>query len=370
MNEQLRFDPMVYLIGQDYQIVFITSTMGLGKIEIGDWVFTDEEAGLPAYGNVHKISVDGRVLDEAGAYTVVFKEYVEKPPYFPKGVETVRKTYRFSPMVSNGHCHLFHFADTHSCVEKPLDVFHRYCAANGDVDGIILNGDISNHSDTADCFDIMFAIASGSVHGEKPILLSRGNHDTRGLSAPMLLDYIPTRYCGHRRETFWTFRSGNVWGLVLDCGEDKADDHEEYGGTVLFEAFRARQTEYLHSVIANARQEYAAEGVEHRIAICHIPFVDRFHGPFDIANEVYDEWVELMNAMGIDAMICGHTHSVYFLPPHSEGKRNADFLTAVCAHPSIPRLGNVYTGGAIVIEDGRREIRVVTDGEIVDRMAF
>ena len=49
--------------------------------------------------------------------------------------------------------------------------------------------------------------------------------------------------------------SATVWGLILDCGEDKADTSIEYGSTVCFHEFRLRETEFIHSVIENAEKD-------------------------------------------------------------------------------------------------------------------
>ena len=46
----LRFDPSVFVVGHDYQIIFLTTTMGIGWIEIDGnifrnitYLFKDEE---------------------------------------------------------------------------------------------------------------------------------------------------------------------------------------------------------------------------------------------------------------------------------------------------------------------------------------
>ena len=51
----LRFDPSVFAVGHDYQIIFLTARKGIGWIEIAGERFTDEECGLLQYGRVHKI---------------------------------------------------------------------------------------------------------------------------------------------------------------------------------------------------------------------------------------------------------------------------------------------------------------------------
>ena len=103
---------------------------------------------------------------------------------------------------------------------------------------------------------------------------------------------------------------GSVWALIMDCGEDKADDHPEYGGTACFHPFRLAETTFLHDVVKNAEREYLAEGVEHRLVICHIPFTfSKLADPFDIEKEIYAEWSRVLREeIKPQLMICGHRH--------------------------------------------------------------
>ena len=59
MKQDLLYDPSVFRVGCDYQIIFRTKTKGLGWVEIDGARYTDEECGLLKYGTVHKISVPG-----------------------------------------------------------------------------------------------------------------------------------------------------------------------------------------------------------------------------------------------------------------------------------------------------------------------
>jgi hypothetical protein len=107
--------------------------------------------------------------------------------------------------------------------------------------------------------------------------------------------------------TYYTFRVGSVWGLVLDCGEDKDDSHPEYGGTVCFHDFRLKQTDFIEKVIRNA--PYQAEGVEYKLVICHVPFTRKFPDPFFIEDELFTKWAKLLREeICPDLMLCGHRH--------------------------------------------------------------
>jgi len=370
MNTYLKYHPMVAPVEGEYQILFMTAVPGIGWIEVDGTRYTDEECGILHYGDMHKIRVDRAALDRAGQYTLVFVEYKEKPAYNAVGEEVIREKYRFCPLQGE-NLHLFQFADTHGHIEVPLENFRRYEETYGRVDLLVLNGDITSASDTVKQMELSFALASEAAAGERPVIYARGNHDTRGRAAQLLAEYSPNAFRNGRKETFWSFRQGGLWGVVLDCGEDKFDNHREYGGTVAFEPFREREADWLRSPIENKSEEYEAPGVTHRIAFCHIPFVEYFDGDFSVSAQTYDRWVQMLGEMGIDLLLCGHMHTSYFLPPHAENKRDAAFPTAVSSRP--PREKDekpFYVGAAVEIRDGRRTVYAVVDGKRDASMVF
>jgi hypothetical protein len=100
-----------------------------------------------------------------------------------------------------------------------------------------------------------------------------------------------------------------VWGIVLDCCEDKDDDHVEYGGLVCCHAFREAETEFIREVIARASTEYSVPDVRHKLVVCHIPFTAPETEPFNIEEELYAEWTALLrDHVKPEMILCGHEH--------------------------------------------------------------
>lgn len=355
-SKVMKYAPAVFAIGRDYQIIFLTETSGLGWIEIAGERFTDEEAGLLKFGTIHKISIPGEKLNKARKYTVVFTEYLERQPYFPEGIEKIRCEYNFTPL-SGDDFRIFQFSDTHGFKDGAVSSYEN----EGGADLIAMVGDINDDNDKISDFHTLFEIMSQTARGEKPLIYSRGNHDTRGNAAQLLLDYVPAAVRNGRRETFYSFRQGPLWGLVLDCGEDKDDSHPEYGDTVLFRNFRKRETEYIRSLILNKENEYAAEGVRHKIVFCHICFAEHFKGEFDIENETYDEWVKLLSEIGVDLLISGHDHRIRFVkePENNSDCRAAKFPFAVCSIPAEnDKNGHKrYVGALIEVKNNHRTVK-------------
>ena len=106
--------------------------------------------------------------------------------------------------------------------------------------------------------------------------------------------------------------------------------------------------------------------MKYRLAICHVPFVEHFEYPFDVASEIYEEWTELLGEMGIDLLLAGHMHRAYFVPARTPEKRNAAFPTAVCSIPSVKGEDgeDFYVGGLLEFSPERRTAQAVPLPEV------
>ena len=78
--------------------------------------------------------------------------------------------------------------------------------------------------------------------GEKPVVIGRGHHDTRGKLAELLPEHIAT----DGDKTYFNFTLGPIDGVVKDCGEDKMDGNIEYGGVNGFEQYRTAEARDLY----------------------------------------------------------------------------------------------------------------------------
>lgn len=304
MNALLKTHPAVFAVDTTYQILVPITRPSLVWVRIDGEDYYDESNGIMrSLSELHRVIVPKAALETAKAYTLCIRPLIERKPYFTTTEEVVELDYAFRPVPDEGPVRIFHISDAHNRVAEPIAAAQVY----GDIDLLILNGDVINHSGDPTKFDVVYEICSALTGGELPVVFSRGNHDLRGNYAEKFADYTPN-HLGH---TYYTFRVGSIWGVLLDCGEDKGDWHEEYGHTVCCEAFRRRQTGFLREIIANASTEYAAEGVKTRFVIAHNPFTQKFGEPFDIAQDVFPVWCRLLrDEIKPDLMICGHTHTL------------------------------------------------------------
>ncbi len=348
----LKTAPAVFAVGEEYQIMVPVEKESLFWVRVGDKTYYDATNGIMnSLSEIHRVTVPMCELDREMSYTVCVKGIIDRKPYFPLTEAVWEKTYSFRPLPET-NIRAYHISDAHNRIEEPL----RAANAFGALDLLILNGDVIDHSGDPSKFSNVYEICSILTGGEIPVVFSRGNHDMRGRYAERFADYTPN----HLGNTYYTFRLGSIWGLLVDCGEDKPDTNEEYGYTVACHVFRKRQTKFLHEIIRNAEKEYAAEGVTKRIVIAHKPFTQRDEHPFDIEEEIYSEWCRLLREeIHPDMMICGHTPQIEIREPgHEHDQYGQACPVVIGAQPEE----EFYVGCGFVFREGCADV-VFTDSE-------
>ena len=347
--------PTVFAVGNNYNIFVPFAAEVVMWVTVGDNIYYDDCNGiLRSNANMHKVELPMHVLDEIGEYTIVYKKMIERKPYFPTSEEERKLTVKFKSVPKSGDINLYHIADAHNLVNEPVAAGQFW---GDDLDLLILNGDIPNHSGDVRNFNSICEIASRITKGQHPVVFARGNHDTRGIHAEDMPHYIPTM----NGKTYYTFRVGCVWGLLLDCGEDKRDDHPEYGGTICFHQFRLAETEYIKQVIKNAELEYNADGVTHKLVISHIPFTHINEAPFNIEQELYAEWTQLMHKhIKPNLLLYGHYHCTKIVRPGDKFDSQGQPCNAVIGSKPIfdKENGNGFIGCAITLM-AKNNMRVI-----------
>lgn len=350
----LKTNPAVFAVNNTYQIMVPVTRESLFYVKVGENCYYDHSNGIMrSLSNLHRVIVPMEKLDNAGKYTVCVRPLIERKPYFTETEELWEKTFDFYP-VPEENIRLYHIADAHSHINSPV----RAAKAYGKIDFLVLNGDILDHSGDPEKFDNIYEICSRITGGNIPTVFSRGNHDLRGNYAEAFADYTPN--CNGK--TYYTFRLGSIWGMVLDCGEDKYDINPEYGYTVSCTPFRKEQTRWLKEVIENSANEYNADDVKTRLIICHVPFFMKRNPPFDVDSDIYAQWCDLLKeCISPDLMLCGHTHAYEIIPNEDEKYESKNPCNTVVG--STKTNGIDYLGGA-GIEFKKDSIEVTfTDSE-------
>ena len=354
MSDFFKHNPAVFAVNKHYQIMMPCEKACLFFVRVGDKYYYDESNGIMCSRNkIHKVEVPANELDNAKQYTVCIRPIIWRKAYFSKTKTVVEKTFRFYPIPEN-NIRAYHISDAHNNINEPI----KAAEAFGEIDFLILNGDVIEDSSYPSKFMNIFEICSKRTKGEKPSIFSRGNHDLRGNYAEKFASYTPA----HNGNTYYSFRIGNIWGILLDCGEDKNDNHPEYGFTVACHPFRKRQTEFLKSIIENKETEYDAKDVRHKIVISHNAFSHRYHSPFDIEQDIFADWTKLLREnVKPEIMICGHAHELnIYYPDNTEWNTNGSVCPVVIGS-TIKKSKPVYFAGCgYIFSDDKIEI-IFTD---------
>lgn len=298
--------PVVWAVGEDYQIVFTTSCRATASVEVGGVAYRDTYAGYDvSETRVHKVSVPMAALDAAKSYTIGARAMILRGPYWAIQGRSISRRCAFRPVDPSDGLQYYSLSDPHGFVTPAV----RASAWFGDrLDFLIIAGDTSSFLDRPADLDRILAIAHGATKGRIPVVYARGNHETKGRVSNSL-----HRYVGADGDKFYySFRLGPVWGLVLDLGEDHWDGWQEFYGAARFDAYRAEQTRFLDGILASAAREYAAPGIAYRLAVCHIPVTFAYadeHAPATYQRA----WIERLDQMGLDLMVNGHRHEAMYI---------------------------------------------------------
>jgi len=296
--------PVVYAVEDTYQITFTTKAKGEAWVVINGVEYNDTYAGYRrSEDTIHKITVPMEVLDNANSYSVYTRAMYLRGPYCALQGPTISQTVNWRGVDTTDGLNYYVFSDNHLTTETVADAAGYW---GEDLDFLISLGDTVNWIDSENELSLLLHLASNITQGEIPVIYARGNHETKGLVAD---DYH--KYVGSKNENFYyTFRMKNIWGVVLDVGEDHEDTHWEFSDMARFDTYRAEQLGFLDEIIANADNEYAAEGVDYRLGICHIPVT--FAQPDDPLLKQKFAWVERLNQMNLDIMYNGHLHKLMY----------------------------------------------------------
>ena len=336
----LACNPTVFVIGDSYEILVYAEAPGLFSLRVGDELYYEENSGVLSSERLFvKIRVPQAALDAEGSYTVIYRKTILRRAYFSQFEDALTETFAFRPVPSEGDIHIYYTADVHyhfGTAERTLTYFGdelHLLIANGDL------GEVEKESDYLDVCRFLGNVTGGTI----PVVMVRGNHDTRGHLSERFTDYFPA----DGKKTYFTFTLPALSGIVLDCGEDKWDNHEEYGGghngelvyngTNVFERYRREETKFLRAL--EIKKDRPILAISH---ICPSMTTKNKGDIFDIERETYAEWNRELARLGGDVMLTGHLHKTFVL------ERGDERATTENPYPVIVGSSMTYSGDTIV----------------------
>ena len=297
--------------------VFTTSDKGFSWVEVkpdggeAERHYTVRNGLRDAYNTFNVIRVENLRPDTRYQYRLGSKQIADFQPYkVTFGDSIVSPWRRFStPDPKATACSFIALSDMHQQPDKLGRLLNQ--AGVGSADMIFYVGDMMNYYDNEETPFRSFIDKSVELFAsEKPFVLVRGNHETRGNMAREYARYVPKssgKYYG-------AYRVGDIMFIVFDCGEDKPDDFWVYAGLTDFDGYRTEQAAWFGELIRSK----AYKSAKWRIVMNHFPPLSHMesdnperHGIQDIT----DKFLPLYNQAKIDLMISGHTHAYEFMSP-------------------------------------------------------
>lgn len=276
---------------------------------------------LPLNGLVHRVRLQGlegatRYFYRVGACRIDFRGAYK----ISRGAAEYSPTFSFRTHDDSAETAAFYVInDTHENMttlrgigDQVQGARARKRAGSASLDApVFWNGDVFNdvRSDEQVAANILTPPrapdAIGGYASTASLHFVSGNHDVRGIHARSLDAFIDT--AGGLR--YGVVRHGPVAFLVLDTGEDKADEHPVYAGLGAFEAYRDRQRVWLEGALRDERVTSA----RHRVVVQHIPMWGEGR-----SEDAQRKWAGLLQRANITAMICGHTHKFAYTPADAD----------------------------------------------------
>lgn len=330
--------PTVFISGEEeYNIVWVTDDSSAAFVELSangvTYVFRDERDGVIRTDDwIHTVRVPKSVLDAAKGYTVISRTVFTNDVSGVTFDSESRADYAFTPYSGEGDITFGFFSDLHlrpaefTRLDHAKTILDNYI---GGADVIVLNGDITDAMPTENYFtDTLLEACHRLSGGTLPVVYVRGNHEARGEYAQYLKRYLAF----DTGEMYGSFSYGGVSAIVADCGEDKADYRDEYGGMVDFDNYLARQLTWLENMGGYR------EGAAFRLGISHSPNVlDRMKTPA----------IAQMQQYGTDILVAGHYHTA-----QSYSYASYDTVT------DGGLLSDGYRAGGMTFRDGMIEFNV------------
>ena len=217
-----------------------------------------------------------------------------------------------------------------------------------DFDFVVFNGDCiddpKDHNQASETLKFLTESVNGS---SIPTIFIRGNHEIRNAYSIGLRKHLD--YAGDK--TYGAFNWGDTRIVILDCGEDKKDDHREYSGLNNFTSLREEQVEFLKEELSSK----AFKKADKRILLHHIPIYGMLGG-----NLCEPIWRPMLDKAPFDVAFNAHTHQYAF---HKKGSCENNYPVFIGGGKSMDNA----TVFVVRKSKGKLSVKVInTAGEIMN----
>lgn len=286
---------------------------------------------------LHKIRIDGLQPGQKYYYRVCSQEILLYQAYKKVFGNTAQSAFsEFTlPATDTDSFTAVVFNDLH----QHTQTFRALCQQikNVNYDFVVFNGDcVDDPVDHNQATSFISELTEGVCGDRIPTFLMRGNHEIRNAYSIGLRDHYD--YVGDR--TYGSFNWGDTRIVMLDCGEDKPDDHWVYYGLNDFTQLRNEQVDFLKKELSSKEFKKAGK----RVLIHHIPLYGN-----DGKNLCANLWTKLLEKAPFNISLNAHTHKYAYHPKGELGNN----------YPVIIGGGYKMDGTTVMIlEKKKDELRV------------
>lgn len=286
---------------------------------------------------LHKIRIDGLQPGQKYYYRVCSQEILLYQAYKKVFGNTAQSAFsEFTlPATDTDSFTAVVFNDLH----QHTQTFRALCQQikNVNYDFVVFNGDcVDDPVDHNQATSFISELTEGVCGGRIPTFFMRGNHEIRNAYSIGLRDHYD--YVGDR--TYGSFNWGDTRIVMLDCGEDKPDDHWVYYGLNDFIQLRNEQVDFLKKELSSKEFKKAGK----RVLIHHIPLYGN-----DGKNLCANLWTKLLEKAPFNISLNAHTHKYAYHPKGELGNN----------YPVIIGGGYKMDGATVMIlEKKKDELRV------------
>ena len=286
---------------------------------------------------LHKIRIDGLQPGQKYYYRVCSQEILLYQAYkkvFGNTAQSAFSEYTL-PATDTDSFTAVVFNDLH----QHTQTFRSLCQQikNVNYDFVVFNGDcVDDPVDHNQATSFISELTEGVCGDRIPTFFMRGNHEIRNAYSIGLRDHYD--YVGDR--TYGSFNWGDTRIVMLDCGEDKPDDHWVYYGLNDFTQLRNEQVDFLKKELSSKEFKKAGK----RVLIHHIPLYGN-----DGKNLCANLWTKLLEKAPFNISLNAHTHKYAYHPKGELGNN----------YPVIIGGGYKMDGATVMIlEKKKDELRV------------
>ena len=306
----------------EFTVVWTTNMDAVGWVEIapddGTHFYNTERpafydlrgAGRKPIGRLHKVTIKGLTPGTTYRYRamnkgVISQEHRSRIVYTEGYGQDILKRKPSQVKTLSSSYDNIKFAMVNDVHENDSTFRELFKDAAGKYDFVCFNGDMTSDVPSEEALMKHYLKSAGKLFaGETPLYMVRGNHEYRGNAAIKYLDYIQTP----TGKTYYAFKYGKFFFLVLDGGEDKPDSDIRNLDIMITRQYVEEESLWLKSIVESDDFKNA----DVRIAFCHIPPGEKgWYGNATVSRLL----VPTLNEAGIDLMLCGHIHTLKYDAP-------------------------------------------------------